>query len=85
MPKRTVLPPLDAEARSNLLARYNGAPDPETRTRFQMVLLAVEQGPTTYQIAPLDLCFNQDQASRRHERPPRDDSRDEIVGIRPLS
>ncbi len=53
MPKRTILPPLSAKARADLLARYEAAPDPETRTRFQMVLLAAEQGRTTYQIAPL--------------------------------
>jgi transposase len=53
VPKRTLLPPLSAEARADLLARYDAAPDPEARTRYQMVLLAVEQGRTTYQIAPL--------------------------------
>jgi hypothetical protein len=52
MPKRTTLPRLSAEARANLLAHYNAAPDPETRTRYQMVLLAA-QGRTTYEIAPL--------------------------------
>src|SRR5690348_5095808 len=53
VPKRTLLPPLDAEARADLLARYDAAPDPETRTRYQMVLLAATQGRATYEIAPL--------------------------------
>jgi len=53
MPKRTVLPSLTAEAHTDLLARYEAAPDSETRTRFQMIMLAVEQGLTTFQIAAL--------------------------------
>jgi transposase len=53
MPKLTVLPPLSAEAHADLLAHYESASDPETRTRFQMVLLAIEQGFTPPQIAPL--------------------------------
>jgi transposase len=53
MPKRTIVPPLGAEAHAALRAHYEAAPDPETRTRYQMVLLAVEQGLTTFQSAPL--------------------------------
>jgi transposase len=53
MPQRTVLPPLTAEAHADLLAHYNAAPDPETRTRYQMVLLAVERDLSPRQIAPL--------------------------------
>lgn len=50
---RTLIPPLAPEAHAALLARYNAALDPETRTRFQMVLLAVEQDLGPRQIAPL--------------------------------
>lgn len=42
-----------AAAHADLLAAYEATPDPETRTRYQMVLLAVERGLTTFQIAPL--------------------------------
>lgn len=53
MPKRTELPVLSAEQHQALLDSYNQASDPETRTRYQMVLLGVEHGWTTHQIAPL--------------------------------
>src|SRR5271167_1552929 len=53
MPKFTVLPSLRVEAHADLLAQYEAAPDPETRTRFQMVLLAIEQGLTPRKIGPL--------------------------------
>lgn len=53
MPKRTLVPPPSAEHRAELLQRYNDAHDPETRTRYQMLLLAVEHGWTTHQIAPV--------------------------------
>src|SRR5437899_7952265 len=53
MPKRTHLPVLSVEEHQALLDGYNQAADPETRTRFQMLLLGVERGWTTYQIAPL--------------------------------
>jgi transposase len=51
MPKRTSLPVLSAEQHQELVDRYNQAGDPETRTRYQMVLLGVERGWTTFQIA----------------------------------
>lgn len=53
MPKRTLLPALSIEERSELLARYNRAPDPETRTRYQMLLFGTDYGLTTHQVAPL--------------------------------
>lgn len=53
MPKRTQLPVLSAEQHQALLDGYNQAADPETRTRYQMLLLGVEHGWTTHQIAPL--------------------------------
>jgi len=53
MPKRTTLPILSAEQHQALLDGYNQASDPETRTRYQMLLLHVEHGWTTHQIAPL--------------------------------
>jgi transposase len=53
MPKRTQLPTLSAEQHQALLEKYNHAPDPETRTRYQMLLLGIEHGWTTHQIAPL--------------------------------
>jgi transposase len=53
MPQPTVLPPLSTEAHAGLLAHYNAAADPETRTRYQMVLLAVERDLNPRQIAPL--------------------------------
>jgi transposase len=51
MPKRTVLPVLSDEQHRALIDCYNDAADPETRTRYQMLLLHVEHGLTTYQIA----------------------------------
>jgi transposase len=53
MPKRTQLPVLSADEHQALLAGYNQAADPETRTRYQMLLLGVEQGWTTHQVAPI--------------------------------
>ena len=53
MPKRTQLPVLSDEQHQALVACYNQAADPETRTRYQMLLLGIEQGWTTHQIAPL--------------------------------
>lgn len=53
MPKRTHLPVLPAAQHQALLDGYNQAADPETRTRYQMLLLGVERGWTTHQIAPL--------------------------------
>jgi transposase len=53
MPKRTQVSVLSAEQHQALLDRYNQANDPETRTRYQMLLFGVEQGWTTLQIAPL--------------------------------
>ena len=53
MPTRTQLPVLSPDEHQALLDGYNQASDPESRTRYQMLLLGVEQGWTTYQIAPL--------------------------------
>jgi len=53
MPHPLVLTPLPPEKRDELLERFNTAPDPETRTRYQMVLLATEQGKHTPEIASL--------------------------------
>jgi transposase len=47
------LAPLRGEGRAELVARFNAAPDPETRTRYQMVLLATEHGKHTPEIAAL--------------------------------
>jgi transposase len=44
---------LEPEAHAALLAQYDHAADPESRTRYQMVLLAAEQGLAPHQIAPL--------------------------------
>src|SRR5258708_20719803 len=51
MPVTTMIPPLASETHAELLARYNSTPDPETRTRYQMVVLAVEHGWSAAQIA----------------------------------
>jgi transposase len=53
MPKRTQLAVRSAEQLQALLDGYNQADDPETRTRYQMLLLGVEQRWTTHQIAPV--------------------------------
>jgi transposase len=53
MPKRTHLPVLSTEEHQALLNGYNQAADPETRTRYQMLLYGVEHGWTTHEIAPL--------------------------------
>jgi len=50
MPVTTSIPPLTPEIYTELLARYNTAPDPEARTRYQMVVLAVEHGWSAEQI-----------------------------------
>ncbi len=51
----TIVPPLEAETRAALVARFNDAPDPETRTRYQMVLFSSDKQLTTWQIASLTL------------------------------
>lgn len=53
MPVPVILLPLDAETRSELLARYNQAEDSETRLRYQMVLLSNDQGLNPYEIASI--------------------------------
>lgn len=53
MPRPLVLAPLEAEEREELLDRFNGAADPESRTRFQMVLLATDCQMSTPEIAAL--------------------------------
>jgi len=51
MPCPLVLSPLAPEQREELVDRFNTAADPETRTRYQMVLLATEHQMRTPQIA----------------------------------
>lgn len=54
MPHALTLPPLDAASLSDLRRRYDDTPDPDTRSRYQMILLA-QQGYTAPQIAALVL------------------------------
>ena len=54
MPTAFALPPLDAAAEAALRGRFERSPDPETRLRYQMVLLAA-QGRSPRQVAPLVL------------------------------
>jgi transposase len=49
----TTLTPLGSTAHAALLADYNHAADPESRTRMQMILLAVERDLSPRQIAAL--------------------------------
>jgi transposase len=53
MPVTIAMPPLAPETYAELFARYNSAPDPETRTRYQMVVLAVDHAWSAEQIAPV--------------------------------
>jgi transposase len=53
MPRLTTIPPLAPETYAELLARSNSTADPETRTRYQMVILAVEHGWSAEQMAPI--------------------------------
>ncbi|MBV8220965.1 MAG: transposase [Solirubrobacterales bacterium] len=53
MPHQSVLPSLSVAAHTELLTSYNTAADPESRTRYQMVLLAADQHLSPRQIAPL--------------------------------
>jgi len=48
------LPPLDSEVQTELRRRYEETGNPETRTRYQMILLA-QRGQTAPQIARLVL------------------------------
>jgi transposase len=50
-----LVPALPPETHAELLARYNSAPDPDTRTRFQMVLRAADRQWSTQQIATVVL------------------------------
>src|SRR5690348_12007059 len=54
MPRAITLPPLDAGTLSALRRRYDDAPDPDTRTRYQMIFLA-QQEYTAPRIARLVL------------------------------
>jgi transposase len=49
----TSLTPLSPEAHAALLAEYNYATDPESRTRYQMILLRAERDLSPRRIAPL--------------------------------
>jgi transposase len=53
MPRPLVLAPLEAEDREELLERFNDTADPESRTRYQMVLLATDRQMSTPEIAAL--------------------------------
>ena len=53
MPRPLVLAPLEAEEREELLERFNDTADPESRTRYQMVLLATDRQMSTPEIAAL--------------------------------
>src|SRR5258708_39069183 len=53
MPTPPTTPSFSPEMYAELLACYNAAPDPETRTRYQMVLLALEQHRSSTQIGAL--------------------------------
>ena len=53
MPAPVVLQSLDLESRSELLARFNQTEDPETRLRYQMVLLSSDRQLSPYEIASL--------------------------------
>jgi transposase len=53
MPQRTVLPPLSADQRAELVKHYNTTSNPESRTRYQMLLLANDQHLSTFEIATL--------------------------------
>jgi transposase len=49
----TTLTPLSPEAHAALLAAYKHAADPESRTRYQTILLRIERDLSPRQIAPL--------------------------------
>lgn len=53
MSQTTTLTPLSPEAHTAVSAQYDHTTDPESRTRFQMILLRVEQDLSPRQIAPL--------------------------------
>lgn len=54
MPKPIIVPPLDAATLQELTRRFNDTAHPETRLRYQMVLLA-QQGYSVSQISPIVL------------------------------
>lgn len=54
MPKPIIVPPLDAATLQELTRRFNDTANPETRLRYQMVLLA-QQGYSVSQISPIVL------------------------------
>lgn len=53
MPRALLLAPLALDVRTDLLHRFNTTADPESRTRYQMVLLATDQQLSTPAIAAL--------------------------------
>lgn len=55
MPPRLRLAPLPPELRAQLRRRFEKAPDPESRTRYQMVWLATEERRSPAAIADLVL------------------------------
>ena len=55
MPPRLRLSALPPDQRAALRARFEDAPDPETRTRYQIVWLAAEERRSPSEIAPLVL------------------------------
>jgi transposase len=50
VPAPVILPPLESEARAELLARFNQTEDSETRLRYQMLLLSSERQLNPYEI-----------------------------------
>lgn len=63
MPRPLVLAPLERSERDELLQRFKTAPDPETRTRYQMVVLATDRQMSTPEIAAL-VCRSHDTVWR---------------------
>jgi len=55
MPAPITLPPLDEQQQANLRQCYEKAADTETRTRYQMIVLA-QLGHTVPRIAAMVLC-----------------------------
>ncbi len=53
MPTPVIVAPLDPEIHAALVARFNETEDPETRLRYQMVLLSSDKQLSPYEIASI--------------------------------
>lgn len=53
MPAPVILPPLEPETRTELLARFNQTADADERLRYQMVLLSSDRGLIPSEIAEI--------------------------------